>query len=441
MKVLLINPHVSDKYDLGTNIIPLGLAYVGTALERAGKDIEVLDIFINRLSMDEVKRKLEELLFSSTWVGITGIINGFNYIQWLCRLIKKIKPDVPIVLGGPICTPNPNLLLKSVEADICCIGDGEETIMELSRVFDQDMNILDVKGIFFKEGGKLHNNGARSLEKNLKYYDFPAWDLFDVQRYLKSPGILKSKPAMHLIGSRGCPFACRFCSTSNKTIRRRTAESVVQEIEILYAKYNIDHFEFVDEFFFFNEKSLVDFCDTLLKKEIKITWFALGRANVVDKFSIESLQLLKKSGCNWMGMGVESGSQKILDAMNKGITVEVSASVIKKLRDCGIMPACSFIIGYPGETEDTIRETIEFCKDNLFPSVRFNYLTPIPGSPVYEEALKKGFIKDEIEYWKAIETPFHERLIVNMTSMPEDELVKHKINGEQEVKDSYLQRK
>jgi radical SAM superfamily enzyme YgiQ (UPF0313 family) len=441
MKILLINPHVSDKYDLGTNIIPLGLAYVGTALELAGKDIEVLDIFVNKLSKDAVKRRLEELLSVPIWIGITGIINGFNYIQWLCSLIKEIKPEVPIVLGGPICTPNTNLLLKSVEADICCVGDGEETMRELSKVFDRDMDILDVKGIVFKKDGEIHSNGQRSLEKNLSKYDFPAWNLFDIKRYLKLPGILKSKPAIHLIGSRGCPFGCRFCSTSNKTVRRRTVESVVQEIKTLHAKYGIDHFEFADEFFLFNEKSIVDFCNALLKIELKITWFALGRVSVVNKLSTESLQLLKRSGCHWMGFGVESGSQRILDAMNKGITIEESTSAIKKLRNCGIFPACSFIIGYPGETEDTIRETIEFCKSNLLPSVRFNYLTPLPGSEVYEDALKKGFIKNEIEYWKAIEAPFHDGIVINMTSIPEDELVKLKINGEQEVKDSYLQTK
>lgn len=437
MRVLLINPPISERFESTSTILPLGLAYIGTSLLRSGASVEVFDISLNKINKRNVIQKLEEQIHSYDWVGITGLINGYTYINWLCKTIKTIRNNIPVVLGGAICNANIEILLRSTDADICCIGDGEDIVLDLLKVFNNEMNISDVSGIAYKKDNNVYFTTPRTLEDNLMKYDYPSWELFDIEKYSNSKGILNIKPVIHLIGSRGCPYLCKFCSTSNKNIRRRNIESIVNEIEILYKKYNIKHFEFTDELFIINDESAVGFCNSLMERKLNISWWGLGRVNILDKLSIDKLQIFKKSGCHWMGIGVESGSQKILDLMNKGITIEQANSVIKKLRSCGIMPAPSFIIGYPGETRETIRDTIDFCKYNMLPYLRFNYLMPLPGTKVYDEAISLGFIKDEIEYWKKLENPFHEHIIINMTDIPTMELIKLKNKGEEEVLNYY----
>lgn len=437
MSVVLINPHISEETELGTSIYPVGLGYIASALQKNDIDVEIFDIFILKFSLDEVRNELLKRETSPDWFGITGMVNGYKYIKNLSFLLKEIFPDTPVVLGGSITNYKPEIILNNTAVDVCCVGDGEDAAVEITEAFRGKRDLSSVKGLVYRDSTGIKYTIPRDTEMDIDRFDFPSWDLFDMEAYFNQKGILKTQRVMHLAGSRGCPFGCKFCSTSNKKIRRRSLLSVIKEIELLKAKYGITHFEFIDEFYISSEKNLVDFSNEVIKRELGVTWWGLGRVNIINSWSEESISLLKKSGCNWMGIGVESGSQFILDRMNKGISIEEAKLAIAKLRRHGIYAACSFIIAYPGETMETIRETIDFCKEQRFASLRLNILTPLPGSAVYDEALQQKYITNEEEYWEKIDSPFHEKLILNMTELDDAVIMEMKRAGEAEVKAHY----
>jgi radical SAM superfamily enzyme YgiQ (UPF0313 family) len=426
MKCLLIHPPITDnrKWDLAP-CFPHGLGYVAGALRKAEIEVYILDIFINKMSKDEVISILQEKLLYFDWVGISGIINGYKYIRWLTAEIKKLAPNIPVVLGGSICSPNPRLLLESIDADICCIGEGEETVVDITGIISGRVKPKNVPGIAYKKEGSVYINSTRPFQENLEQYDFPYWEAFDMEKYITSytiSPISRGKRKMNIIGSRGCPYNCHFCSPNfGRKIRVRPVKSVIDELSILVERYGVEHFEFSDELFFLNEEFTVEFCEKLITADLNLTYRALGRANIFDKFSLDTFLLMKKSGCVWIAFGMESGSQKMLDLMNKNVKLEQIERVIRKIRKCGIKFSGNFILGYPGETRETLKETIEFCKKNVIPPPKFTFACPLPGSALYDDCIKKGLIKDEIEYWEKIDGTLWD-LVINLTEFSDEEL-------------------
>ena len=434
MKCLLINPPVSEEYDIGNCFFPIGLGHIVASLQRAGIQTDILDISIDSLSREQVIQRLKEQLPGCSWVGITGIINGYKYIRWLASQIRSIDPKMIIVLGGSICSPDPKLLLQSTEVDICCIGEGEETVIDIAQLIEGDKAADTVKGIAYKKNGQPVVTERRPLQDNLDELDFPKWEVFNMQKYLSQRIIVLNKSrSMNLIGGRGCPYHCRFCSPNlGRIFRYRSVDSVFGELWTLIEQYGVEHFEFSDELFLMREEFAKDLCKRIIENKFNITWRALGRVNILHRFSDETLKLLKESGCNWIGFGMESGSQKILDLMNKAIKIEHSELAIKRLRSAGIKVSGTFIIGYPGETENTVRETVEFCKRNLLPIWAFTICCPLPGTELYDDCLQKKLITDEIAFWERIDAPLTE-LILNLTDFSDDKLLQLKKNAEEEI--------
>ncbi|MHC4617671.1 MAG: B12-binding domain-containing radical SAM protein [Planctomycetota bacterium] len=428
MKCLLINPPISDSNDPRQTFpvaFPHGLGYVATALAKAGIEVEVLDIYIHKMSKAQVTQKLGEVLPRVDFVGISGIINGFRYIRWLVLSIKACHPQVPVVLGGSICGPNPELLLGSTDVDICCIGEGEETAVDIARVIAGDMKPEQVLGIAYRQRDKVVITPPRPLENNLARFDFPHWKAFDMEKYVTAPPTIaasRHKRNMTMVGTRGCPYHCHFCSPGlGRKVRTRPIQSILDELGMLVDRYGIEHFEFVDELFFINEDFTRAFCSQLIDAGLSLTWRALGRVNILHRFSEGTFALIKESGCHWMGFGMESGSQKILDRMNKGITPEQTENVIRKTRKAGIRFSGNFIFGYPGETRETIRETVEFCKRNQIYKRDFTYACPLPGSRLYDECVETGLIKDQVAYWEQLDRKLTS-FIINLTEFSDQEL-------------------
>jgi radical SAM superfamily enzyme YgiQ (UPF0313 family) len=379
MKCLLINPPISGKNFKGRETFPLGLGYIATALIKAGVEVEILDI-----------------------------------------------------IGGSICSPNPKLLLMSTEADICCIGEGEETVVELCEFFSERRKLDDILGIAYKKSGDVVLTPNRPFSKDLVRFDYPSWELFDVKKYISLIPIVKKTNCMNLMGGRGCPYHCKFCSPSfRRTSRMRPVDSIISELDILVERYGIEQFKFSDELFFMRENTVREFCQKLIQRNYGLTWRALGRANILCEFSDETFRLLKESGRSWIGFGIESGSQRILDLMNKAIKAEQAEAVIKKLRKAGIVVSGNFIIGFPGETRESIRQTVEFCKRNLLP-LTATICCPLPGTPLYEDCFRDGLITDEIAFWERIDDPFQE-VVLNLTGFSDKKLIRLKEKAENDV--------
>jgi anaerobic magnesium-protoporphyrin IX monomethyl ester cyclase len=436
MKALLINPPVSEQHNLNIRLFPLGLGYVANSLDKAGIDVAILDIWIDQLGWDETVSALQSALPGCDFVGVTGIINGFKYLRKLIRAIKDIRPAVPIILGGSITPPNPLLLLQHMPADYLCLGEGETTILDFCHAVAGDLAPEDIPGLAFMRGQHVHLTKARPLQADLSQYDFPLWEKFPIAKYIQAPMIVPgSKRSLNLIGSRGCPYHCVFCSPNfGRQIRLRGIPAVVHELEMLKNAYGIDHFEMSDELFFVDEKRAFDFSQALISRGLGLTWRGLGRVNLFHRFHDETFVALKNSGCHWIGFGMESGSPKLLTAMHKGITLEQIEAVIAKMRKAKIKFGGNFIFGFPGEDRQTIRDTIEFCKKNLIPLGKFTYCCPLPGTVLYQQCLANGRIADEVAFWEAIDATLFD-FVINLTDFSDSEFVQLKTNAELEIQD------
>ncbi|MCG2717783.1 MAG: B12-binding domain-containing radical SAM protein [Nanoarchaeota archaeon] len=392
MRVLLIQPsHTFDGGSRAPECIPLGLTYIGKVLQNGGHEVEILDIWLHQYSREQTIEKIKKLDYDM--VGISALSTQYSYVKWLSDTLKKYN-NGPIFLGGALPTFSAEVVLKNTKVDICIIGEGEVTIKEM---MDNIGKLDNVEGIFFKEGNEIFKNPSRPPIKNLDEVEFPAWDLIDVEKYITLNSI-GNKRKMQVVSGRGCPYNCRFCSKTFKGYRCRSVKNIIDEIKTLIDRYGINHIDFLDELVVISKKRIFELCDAI--EPLNIQWSCQGRVNLVN---YEILKRMKKANCVSVGYGVESGSQKILDNMNKQIRVKQSKEAIINTLNLGMTTAVQMMYGYPGETLETLDETVHFFDDLPYTGVAFlSPTTPIPGSPLYDECLKNGMIKDEVKYLESL---------------------------------------
>lgn len=438
MKILLINPPIREWAK--PNCFPLGLGYIASVLLQEGYEVEVLDINAYRWNKEEVEKRIKEI--PCDLVGIGGIITTYRYLKWLVNIIKKYHPEKKVLVGGSVGTSIPKTMLERNPVDIVCIGEGEETVKELVNVLKNNSDLSTVKGIWFKEDdGSICRNESREPIKDLDGLPFPAWDLFPIDIYLKNPvgapnrnkwidgSLAEDTPlSMNLYATRGCPYQCIYCyhDFMGQKYRYRPPDNVITEIKHLYTHYDVKYFHFVDDEFVLKKDFVYEFCQKIkdLQKELdeRITWGCSGRANLMTE---ELIATMADAGCVLIGYGIESGSQKMLDTMKKKVTVEQAKQAVRLTQKYLGWADCSFMIGTPGETKETIQETIDFCKQlNLIPEVVF-FATPYPGTELYRIAIQQGKIKDEEAYVMSLGEQ-GEKISVNFTDFSDDELEKIK---------------
>ena len=434
MKIFLINPPIREWAK--PNVFPLGLGYIAAVLLQEGHDIEVLDINAFRYQKAEVEEKIKDAVFDIA--GIGGIVTTYKYIKWLVQVIKKYHPDKKIIVGGSVASSIPEIMLLENPVDIICNGEGEATIKDLIICLEQGGDISKVKGIWYKDTYyKIHQNGPRQPIKDINTIPFPAWHKFPMDIYLKNPvgAVNKNKwldgtsetdvpLSMNIFASRGCPYQCIYCyhDFMGQHYRHRSAENIMEEIKVLYERYRVPYFHFIDDEFVVDKEFVLNFCRLIkaFSQEVKqkITWGCSGRVNLMTE---ELIAKMAEAGCIAIGYGIESGSQKMLDFIRKGVTVEQAKNAIRLTKKYLGWADCSFMIGYPGETQETIRETIDFCKElELAPEVIF-FLTPYPGTELYQIALQQGRIKDEEAYVLGLGEQ-GENVRVNFTNFSDREL-------------------
>jgi len=436
MKVLLIN--VPCRESLPPTNFPIGLGYIASVLRNAGHEISVLDINAHRYSRETVERLIKEADFDMAATG--NLITLYGYTKWLSGVLKKHHPEKFLVIGGALATSAPEIVLGRTEADAIALGEGEATMLELADALGKKRGLEEVKGIWFKKGGKIVKNPPRELMKNLDELPFPAWDLFPVDIYLKYMHIEKlplSWKCMNISTVRGCPFNCSFCYNvfGVHTARARSPDSIIAEIKALKERYGVKAITFIDNLFITNRTKVLEFCEKMIEQKIGVAWVTSARVDVVD---LELLKKMRQAGCAWISYGLESGSQKMLDAMNKSTTVEKMLKAIEATRKAGLFVYGSFMVGTPGETPETIKETVEFIKkiDLFVPGIFI--ATPYPGSDLYEFALKKGAIPNEEEFISKCGEAFD--LTVNVSGMSDAELLKWRSWAAREVISDYRRR-
>ena len=297
-------------------------------------------------------------------------------------------------------------------------------------------NLGKVKGIVYRDNGQICFNPSRGYIKNLDTIDFPARDSFPMAIYLRH-SCLWSNPEIRIVDiitARGCPYDCNFCSKTFRGIRLRSVQNIIQEIEELKEKYNFRGIKFNDELTLINKERIYELCKYL--KKSKLSWVCQGRVNLVD---MHLLKTMKDSGCKALGFGVESGSQKILNKMNKGVTVEQAVSAIRATRRAGIEPIIQMMYGYLGEDDDSLRETASFFRKIKYPTLEFSLTTALPGTQLYNYAYHNDMIKNEDEYLEKLDWGYRSgrEALINFTRFSLSELTEKKKAAESEINRYY----
>jgi radical SAM superfamily enzyme YgiQ (UPF0313 family)/pyruvate-formate lyase-activating enzyme len=376
VKALLLQP-----YTPGTEnwTPPLGLGYLGAALELDGIEARIADL--NAMPLDAWAGALARVADADV-VGITtNMANARKALE-----LGSSFDGRPVVFGGPQASARPEVFLAKPNHYVLR-GESERSLALLIRALSGCGSLASVPGLIFRgKDGELRSNPRLPPELHLDNLPMPAWHMFDMARYEVS---LLGKPATSLISSRGCPFECYFCyhDYQGKVYRRHSVDRVLREIDLLRDRYGYEAFFFYDDNFTLDVRRLREFCGTVLEQRREILWRCYSRVTVV---TAELLDLMRRAGCVEIVFGVESGSQRTLDRVKKKIRVEDSVRAIELCRQASISSKSYLMIGFPWESQEDIEKTIEFM-DRLLPSqVMLVIATPFAGTPFEKELLDAG---------------------------------------------------
>ncbi len=392
--VVLINPYDENalKNALGFITPPLNLMYLASSLENESYSVKIIDDDLLQQGYEEVAKQIKKI--NPPMVGVTAGTSTIKSALKYLEQIKNILPNVLTVIGGPHTTFMPYETLKDSEyLDAVVMGEGEETIVELAdHKTKNNQNIDDIKGIVYRDSsdGKLKTTEKRPLIKDLDSIPFPARHLVPFSDYDAT-----QDQTGGIITSRGCVYNCNYCSSSlimGKKFRSRSPNNVVDEIEELIDTYHINDIGFMDDTFMLNKKRANEIADEIKARNLDISFVASSRVDRVDKDLLENL---KSSGLSTIYYGVESGSQRILDLMKKGITLKNVEDAVRVAKDVNLNVLTSFILGYPGETEDDMDKTIDFSTKLDSDYCQYSILTPFPGTPIYDDLIEKNLIDND----------------------------------------------
>jgi radical SAM superfamily enzyme YgiQ (UPF0313 family) len=372
---------------------PLSLALTAAVLRRAGHQVRLNDCIVENLSREGLAEsarnfKPDWCLFNSATPSIAGDTETVDALKTAfpaCRMA---------VLGiHPTALPEETFAL-SKHLEVIIKGEPEQTALELMSTVDLD----SVAGISYRINGIIKHNPPRPALEDLDRLPFPAWDLIQRDLY-KLP--LSDKPFLLLATNRGCPFNCKFCADHvyyGRRLRKFSPQRIVDEIEHDVKELGISEFLFWAESFTLDRQHALSVANEIIARKLDIGWVCNSRVNQVDR---EMLEAFKRAGCWMIGFGIESGSQRVLDLMHKGTTVEQSREAVKTAQEAGLQVTAHVMIGYPGETADEIKQTIALVKELNFDFAQFYAAVPFPGSELYAEVKANGMtITDDWRYYE-----------------------------------------
>ena len=373
---------------------PIGLALFASVLEEKGHEVRIIDAPAEGKKLGEIIKNIQSFSANAVLVN-TETLTFAEDIQILEGIKSELK-DIKVILTGPHVTALPEKSLNYAIVDFIATGGCELTIGELIDALEHDGNYDSIKGIGFKKDGKNCITEERELIKNLDDLPFPARHLIPDVEYFNP--LAKRLPYTTMMTSRGCPFKCIYCTTvpfyKGKT-RLRSAENVVEEMEQI-TKLGIKEIMIRDETFTLSKKRVLKICQLIKEKGLDISWICNTRVDTVD---YEMLNAMKDAGCHTIKFGVESGNQKILDTLKKGISLDDTKTAFKLCKKFGIRTVAHFMLGSPGETSETLKQTINFVMDLDPDFASPNITTPYPGTELFDLIRDKGFDEEKWRDW------------------------------------------
>lgn len=395
-KILLIKPRNTISGDF--RFPPLGLISMASSLEKKGGIVRVIDANIEEDYIEKIKTEIKDSLI----VGITILTAEIKNAIEICRVIKSEK-KIPIVIGGWHATLFPKQTCEDELVDFVVMGEGEETMAELVKEIKKKKPAFNrIKGLVYKKDKKVVINPLRE-KINLEKLPESRYDFVNIEKYIEQPLLYKNRRVLPYESSRGCPYHCAFCINAvanNSLYRKKSAGKVLDEIEGLIKKYNLNFITFIDDNFFVDTSRVREICRGMIKRKLKINWFAECRADYIKEGRVdkEILILAKKAGLSFLTIGIESGDERILKRIKKDITVEDAKRSAEILNEVGITPQYSFIVGFPGESKEQIYKTIKLTQTlrKICPSMigGIGTFRPYPKCELCEELVKRGKFKE-----------------------------------------------
>jgi radical SAM superfamily enzyme YgiQ (UPF0313 family) len=378
MRILLIQP----PYPFSEFPKPSSaLMSLGAVLKQQGEEVEILDLLSTRYSTEKMDRRLER--FKPEVIGVTSVTMNFPLAVQTLQYCKRKVPEAATVMGGPHVTfTDEETLRRFPEVEIVVRGEGEETMRELVRTLAKEETLGKIPGLTFRQDGKILRTEDRPFLPDLDALPMPDRTLFPLSRYLAM------RVPVSILSSRGCPMDCSFCVGYRMTGRKgrfRNPLKVVEEIETAH-RLGFEEVCIDDDLFTRKRSHVFSICDEILRRGLEMNLYAFARVDTVDE---PLLKKLKEAGCRMICFGLESGNQKILDLAHKRATLGKARRAMDLCKQVGISPFGSFVLGLPGETRETMEETISFAQGLGIP-YGFHLLSPFPGTRVRERAEEFG---------------------------------------------------
>jgi radical SAM superfamily enzyme YgiQ (UPF0313 family) len=437
---------------------PLGIGYIGAYLESQGHDVEIFDNNQKCYQKSDLAKHFRNS--DAEIIGISSMVSTYNQVMQICRLMKETI-NVPIILGGPMATYSPETVLRNMDIDICVLGEGEETANDL---FSSWPNYKNVPGIaYINNNDKFVNTPPRVFQKTRDDYPYPGYDsLLDITKYWRKalptwelldnykdmtllnsnhPKYVNRKPDFKIatmLTGMGCPYKCTFCTNSTifmKT-RVRTPENVAAEALHLKKKFGISAIRFEDDLLILHKDRTLELARELKKTDLLWGGQSVGRATADE----EVVSAIADAGCVGFGIGIESGSDRLLKAMMKGSRSKDYADAYYNAIKYKVGIRVQLLYGSPGESRETLQETIDFFKETGLPPRRLNRLWPMPGSGVYDQCLEQGIIYDEHAYLNMTSSLggyTSRNMTFNITGMSDEEYFSNLIWIESELFNNY----
>jgi len=370
---------------------PIYLAYVAAVLEKAGMEVEFIDAVVEEMSIPDFAEAAAKI--NPDMVIIECSTPSIEYDLLTAKSLKEKMSDVFTVLVGSHPTFfHKEIMKENEQIDAICRGEFDLTVRDLAVVLSNGDDLDKVEGITYRNGERVQINRDRPLIENLDELPFPARHIVKGDRYRQ--GTFTGKHCTTVVSSRGCPHRCTYClwprTLYGSRLRNRSAENVVAEMEQVVRDYHVDEIYFDDDSLALSRARILKICELINQEGISVKWIPQCRVDSMDE---EVLEAMKEAGCHYIRFGVESGSQKMLDIMKKRITLSQIERAFELCRRVGIRTQAFFVFGIPGETRQTIRETIAFAKKLRPDSAQFAVVIPHPGTELYEICQREGYLK------------------------------------------------
>lgn len=402
LNVLLVQP-IREGNNI--QIAPdLGILLLGTALHRSGFNITLLDCPKEGMSFSDFKNYLKSQSFDV--VGFRCYSRDHNYVKHHLRIVRQVYPGAVTLVGGPHPSALPEFVLDSMpDLDFAWKAEAEEGLPRLLSLVEKygrdipESSLRDIPGLVWRSAdlNKTAVN-APAFTKDLDQFGIPEWDLLKPETY---PGLIYDE-YYPLLTTRGCPYPCIYCNTpglSGKKLRHRSLDLVMEELKFLKKRYGIKRFSIVDDEFTLDGDYAARFCHRLLDANLKLRWDCPVGVRL-DSLNPELLRLMQQAGCECIAVGIESGSLRIQALIKKHVTVEKIREKARMIAGCSRIKIIGyFMIGFPDETEEEILETINLAASLPLYRANFNVVIPIPGTELFNQALREGAIRLEDVNW------------------------------------------